>query len=124
MPGTLIGEQKIEVRQVVRLYLMPFDLGSTHQSKVCSRPVITMNKGGDIFVLGVNGQEVVVPYQVLQQGTICLCSSLILGIMRKRMANTIIKWGVKITTKQKRMGLRNVCKAITKLLPHVLTLCE
>ena len=55
MPGTLIGEQKIEIRQVVRLYLMPFDLGSTHQSKVCSRPVITMNKGGDIFVLGVNG---------------------------------------------------------------------
>ena len=36
MPGTLIGEQKIEVRQVVRLYLMPFNLGSTHQGKIYS----------------------------------------------------------------------------------------
>ena len=27
------------------------------------------------------------------------------------MANIIIKWGIKITTKQKPMGLRNVCKA-------------
>lgn len=56
MPGTLAGEQKIEVRQVVRLYLMLFDLGFTHQGKIYSRPVIIMNKGRDIFVLGMNGQ--------------------------------------------------------------------
>ena len=64
MPGTLIGEEKIEMRQVGRLYLMPFefalmrrtDLDPTHQGKIYLRSVITMNKGGDIFVLGVNGQ--------------------------------------------------------------------
>ena len=47
MPKTLIGKEKIEVRQVGRLYLVPSNY---------AKPIITMNKGGDIFVLGVNGQ--------------------------------------------------------------------
>lgn len=34
MPGTLIDEEKIEVREVDRLYLIPFDLGPTHQGKI------------------------------------------------------------------------------------------
>ena len=97
MPGTLIGKEKIEIRQVGRLYLVPSDLCFMHQCKIITGPVITMNKGGHIFVLGVNGQQVVVPNQVLQQGTIGLGSSMVLGIMRKHIASTVIERGIKIT---------------------------
>ena len=52
-------------QEVGRLYLVLSDLYPMYQCKIYAGPVITMNKGGNIFDLGGNGQPVVVPNQVL-----------------------------------------------------------
>ena len=118
------ARQKIQIRQVYSLDLMSTDLRLTHQNMIYPGFMITMNKGGYIFFLGVDGNEVIILQENLEGGTTNLCGTDKFGVGRKHMANTEIERCIEVSTKQKQMSLWDVGYIILELIPHLLMLLQ